>query len=164
MRFALESSPPKKNLILSAERLRRALHFLSGILAAACGGGESSSYFENRPLIMKKVLREGAFAAVERITGWVGSISSLVVHTVVFFAAFLVGYEHYASWDTVLLVLTTAVSLEAIYLAIFIQMTVNEHTRSLREVEQDIDEIEEDIDEIQEDVEDIADAGEFKKG
>jgi low affinity Fe/Cu permease len=47
------------------------------------------------------------------------------------------------------------VSLEAIYLAIFIQMTVNQNTQSLREVEVDIDEIQENIDEIQEDVDEI---------
>jgi peptidoglycan hydrolase CwlO-like protein len=61
-----------------------------------------------------------------------------------------------------LLVLTTAVSLEAIYLALFIQMTVNKNTKSLADVEEDIEEIavdvegiEKDIDEIQEDVEEI---------
>lgn len=50
------------------------------------------------------------------------------------------------------MILTTAVSLEAIYLAIFIQMTVNRTTESLAGVEEDIDDIQEDIDDIQEDV------------
>lgn len=54
-----------------------------------------------------------------------------------------------------LLVLTTIVSLEAIYLAIFIQMTVNRHSDELEEVSEDVDEIQEDIDEIQEDVGEI---------
>lgn len=54
-----------------------------------------------------------------------------------------------------LLVLTTLVSLEAIYLAIFIQMSINQTTESLEVVEHDIDEIQEDIDEIQEDVDEI---------
>ncbi|HBY74527.1 TPA: hypothetical protein DEG21_01265 [Patescibacteria group bacterium] len=54
-----------------------------------------------------------------------------------------------------LLILTTVVSLEAIYLAIFIQMTVNRNTLSLKAVEEDIDEIQEDIDEIQEDIDEI---------
>lgn len=57
--------------------------------------------------------------------------------------------------DTVLLVLTTVVSLEAIYLSIFIQMTVNENTKSLEEVEDDIEEISEDVEEIQQDVDEI---------
>ncbi len=97
----------------------------------------------------------------ERFTVWIGSTTSIVVHTILFIAAFvfvLLG----AKLDSVLLILTTAVSLEAIYLALFIQMTVNKNTLSLAEVEEDIDEIQEDvegiekdIDEIQEDVEGI---------
>lgn len=90
----------------------------------------------------------------ERITTWVGSTSSLVVHTILFFASFLlifVGVEA----DKVLLVLTTIVSLEAIYLSIFIQMTVNRHADSLEDVEEDIEEIQEDVEEISEDVEEI---------
>ena len=96
-----------------------------------------------------------------QFTNWVGSTSSIIVHTILFVAAFgfvLLGVD----LNTVLLVLTTAVSLEAIYLALFIQMTVNKNTQSLEdvaedveEIEKDIDEIEKDIDEIQEDVEEI---------
>jgi low affinity Fe/Cu permease len=94
-------------------------------------------------------------AFVDKVTGWVGSPASVFLHTIVFAAAFAIGLFDYAPWDMVLLVLTTAVSLEAIYLAIFIQMTVNRHTKSLQEVEEDIDEIQEDVDEIQEDVDEI---------
>ena len=57
--------------------------------------------------------------------------------------------------DTILLVLTTAVSLEAIYLAIFIQMSINRNTESLQAVEEDVEEIAKDVDEIQEDVDEI---------
>lgn len=100
---------------------------------------------------MEKSPRSG----VEKITGWIGSPASLVLHTILFVLAFGLGLFDIAGWDMVLLLLTTAVSLEAIYLAIFIQMTVNKHTDSLREVEEDIDEIQEDVDEIQEDVDEI---------
>ena len=58
-------------------------------------------------------------------------------------------------FDRMLLVLTTIVSLEAIYLSLFIQMTVNYTTQSIEEVESDIDEIQEDIQEMQEDVEEM---------
>jgi predicted nucleic acid-binding Zn-ribbon protein len=58
-------------------------------------------------------------------------------------------------FDKVLLVLTTLVSLEAIYLAIFIQMTVNRNTQSLEEVEEDIDEIQEDVEGIEKDIDEI---------
>lgn len=54
-----------------------------------------------------------------------------------------------------LLILTTIVSLEAIYLAIFIQMTVNHASREIEDVGEDIGEIQKDIDEIQEDVDEL---------
>lgn len=107
----------------------------------------------------------------ERITRSVGSIPSLFVHTAIFVAAFVSVPLGIFDLDTVLLVLTTLLSLEAIYLAIFIQMTVNENTESLREVEEGIDEIQEDVeelgedlDEIQEDIEEITeDVGEMQE-
>ncbi len=89
-----------------------------------------------------------------KATAWIGSTESLAVHTALFISAFLLGLLG-VNWDRVLLVLTTIVSLEAIYLAIFIQMTVNRNTASLEEVEEDIEEIQEDVDEIQEDVDEI---------
>jgi septal ring factor EnvC (AmiA/AmiB activator) len=96
-----------------------------------------------------------------RATRWIGSTQSLVVHTLLFLAAFLLAIFGVAL-DRVLLVLTTIVSLEAIYLSIFIQMSVNRSDRRLRvvsrdvaEIEKDIDEIQHDVDEIQEDVEGI---------
>lgn len=86
---------------------------------------------------------------------WIGSIPSLIVHTIAFLSAFALGIFHISSWEIVLLVLTTIVSLEAIYLAIFIQMSVNRNTASLLEVEHDIDEIQEDVEELGEDVDEI---------
>lgn len=90
-----------------------------------------------------------------RFTNWIGSIQSVVVHTVAFIASFVAVAAGLISFDRMLLVLTTVVSLEAIYLAIFIQMSLNLTRESLAEVEQDIEEIQEDVDEIQEDVEEI---------
>jgi len=92
----------------------------------------------------------------ERATAWVGSTASLIVHTVLFFLAFLLIFVGVGA-DRVLLVLTTLVSLEAIYLSIFIQMTVNRHADSLGEVEEDIEEIQGDVEELSEDVEEISD-------
>ncbi|MCC6323696.1 DUF1003 domain-containing protein, partial [Candidatus Nomurabacteria bacterium] len=57
--------------------------------------------------------------------------------------------------DKILLVVTTLVSLEAIYLSIFIQMSVNRQARKLHAVARDVEEIQEDVEEIQEDVEGI---------
>ncbi len=92
---------------------------------------------------------------VSRATAWVGSVQSLVLHSLIFIGVFLLGAFNVASWDFLLLVLTTIVSLEAIYLAIFIQYTVNRQAESLREVEEDIEEIQEDVEDITEDMEDI---------
>jgi low affinity Fe/Cu permease len=86
---------------------------------------------------------------ISKIIEWVGSFSSLVVHTFLFILFFALGMMG-VSWNRLLLILTTVVSLEAIYLAIFIQMTVNHNTQSLEEVEENIVEIQDDIDEITE--------------
>lgn len=85
---------------------------------------------------------------------WIGSPGSLIVHTFLFIGAFVLGFLG-IHWDRILLVLTTLVSLEAIYLAIFIQMGVNRTTQSLQDVEEDIEGIQEDVEEIQEDVQDL---------
>lgn len=89
-----------------------------------------------------------------RFTDWIGSTSSLIVHSIAFLVSFMLVFLG-VSVDKVLLVLTTAVSLEAIYLAIFIQMTVNRNTQSLEEVEEDIDEIQEDVQGIEKDIDEI---------
>lgn len=90
----------------------------------------------------------------KKITRWIGSTQSIFVHTIFFIFMFCLRFLGVSSSD-VLLILTTVVSLEAIYLSIFIQMTVNQHAAELEEVSEDIEEIQKDVDEIQENVEDI---------
>jgi uncharacterized protein YoxC len=89
------------------------------------------------------------------VTTWIGSVQSLFVHTMLFILCGIAGILHLAEWNSILLVLTTIVSLEAIYLSIFIQMTVNRHAEELEEVSEDVDEIQEDIDEIQKDIDEV---------
>ena len=91
----------------------------------------------------------------ELITTWIGSPMSFAIHTVAFIASFSISIFGFVPWQTVLLVVTTIVSLEAIYLSIFIQMTVNRHAHELAEVSEDVEEIHEDLEEISEDVEEI---------
>jgi methyl-accepting chemotaxis protein len=97
------------------------------------------------------------------ITKWIGSTGSLLLHTVLFIGAFLLADEGLISFDKMLLILTTIVSLEAIYLSIFIQMSLNMSRQNiefiqedLEEISEDIEEIQKDVDEIQEDVEEIS--------
>ena len=89
------------------------------------------------------------------VTRWIGSPSSIVIHTVLFLLSFLAAAFGFLEWNSMLLVLTTIVSLEAIYLAIFIQMTLNYQSQMIAAVEKDIDEIQEDVEEIQEDVDEL---------
>ena len=89
-----------------------------------------------------------------KFTHSIGTPYSVVIHTIFFIGIFaLKGFGY--STEEILLILTTAVSLEAIYLAIFIQMTINRQEAKLHEVREEIEEISEDIEDIQEDVEDI---------
>lgn len=96
-----------------------------------------------------------------RMTRFIGSSASLVFHTLLFVGAF-VSVLFGVPFDRMLLVLTTIVSLEAIYLSIFIQMSVNRSerriakvSREVHEIAEDVEGIETDIDEIQKDVEGI---------
>ncbi|MEY4747080.1 MAG: hypothetical protein RLZZ416_129 [Candidatus Parcubacteria bacterium] len=89
------------------------------------------------------------------VTRWIGSPVSLAVHTVIFISFFLAVHYDYVEYQEMLLVLTTIVSLEAIYLSIFLQMTINYTTQELQEVSEDIEEMQEDIGEIQEDVDEL---------
>ncbi|MEK7531676.1 MAG: hypothetical protein AAB545_01985 [Patescibacteria group bacterium] len=89
-----------------------------------------------------------------RATRSIGSPESILLHTLFFIVIFSLSFFGW-NFNDILLFLTTIVSLEAIYLAIFIQMTVNMNTRRLREVSRDVEEIQEDVEEIQEDVGEI---------
>ena len=90
------------------------------------------------------------------ITKWIGSPLSIIIHSVAFVVAFWASFVGLISFDRMLLVLTTIVSLEAIYLSLLIQMTINYTTQSIEEVAEDIEEIQEDVEELHEDVEDIS--------
>lgn len=90
----------------------------------------------------------------ENATRWIGSTSSIAVHTILFLSAFVLPFLG-VPFERVLLVLTTAVSLEAIYLAIFIQMSVNKNTKDIEIIQEDVEEIQEDVEEIEKDVDEI---------
>jgi uncharacterized membrane protein len=89
------------------------------------------------------------------ITRAVGSPTSIIIHTVLFAVSFLAAFTGYVSFDRMLLILTTIVSLEAIYLAIFIQMTINYQAEDIAEVQEDVEEIQEDVEDISEDIDEI---------
>jgi peptidoglycan hydrolase CwlO-like protein len=80
-----------------------------------------------------------------------GTVWSIIIHTILFLGAFILIVTG-ANLNRVLLVLTTLVSLEAIYLAIFIKMSSNQQTKTLEKVENAMEEIVEDVEEIRQDV------------
>jgi low affinity Fe/Cu permease len=94
---------------------------------------------ETRKIVLEKT--------AEKATRWIGSTASLTFHTVFFIISFSLPLFKVVDWDKMLLVLTTVVSLEAIYLSIFIQMTVNKNSQDIEIIQEDIDEIQEDIQE-----------------
>jgi len=101
----------------------------------------------------KKVTKKiDSFA--EKATLLIGSSASLVLHTLFFIIVLSLPFFGF-NLETALLVLTTAVSLEAIYLALFIQMSINRNTAQLEAVEEDLEDIQEDVEEIQEEMEEI---------
>lgn len=108
----------------------------------------------------KEEEHEKKIQLLTRITDWVmwwiGSIPSLIVHSIVFLTAFLLPVFNLVAVDKMLLVLTTVLSLEAIYLAIFIQMSVNRSQEHIEDIREDIEEIQDDIEEISEDIEEIS--------
>jgi len=91
----------------------------------------------------------------DSVISWIGSTSSLVFHTLLFITSFLLPLFKVVDFEEMLLVLTTIVSLEAIYLSIFIQMSVNKSNKHIEVIKEDVNEIQEDIDEIQEDIDEI---------
>ncbi len=105
------------------------------------------TFREERKVKLEKV--------ADTATKWIGSISSLILHSVLFILAFVIPMLGLISFEKMLLVLTTVVSLEAIYLAIFIQMSVNKNSQDIEIIQEDVEEIQEDIDEIQKDVDEI---------
>jgi len=90
-----------------------------------------------------------------KTTQWIGTPTSLVIHTIFFIGIFSMRNFGFST-EEILLILTTAVSLEAIYLAIFIQMTINRQEAKLHEVREDIEELGEDVEEIGKDVDELS--------
>lgn len=77
-----------------------------------------------------------------KLAKWIGSPISLLLHTFVFGGIFVLRYLGIAT-DSLLLILTTVVCLEAIYLVILIQVIINKNTQNLAGVAQKVEEIQE---------------------
>ncbi|TSC86640.1 MAG: hypothetical protein G01um10147_852 [Microgenomates group bacterium Gr01-1014_7] len=78
-----------------------------------------------------------------KITEWVGTPISAIIHTLLFGGIFLLKLVGFST-EFVLAVLTTTVALEVIYLAIFIQLSINKSARTLEKMEEEVAAIRED--------------------
>lgn len=63
----------------------------------------------------------------EFVTKNIASDASFIAHTIVFVSFLISPLVHLWSWGTMLLVFTTSVSIEAIYLCLFLQRSSNMH-------------------------------------
>ena len=88
-----------------------------------------------------------------RIPVVLGTPISIVIHTILLGLSFLLILFGFNA-DRVMLVLTTVVSLEAIYLSLFIQMTVNRQHHRIKEIAEDVEDIQEDVEDLTEEKED----------
>jgi len=77
-----------------------------------------------------------------RMIEWIGTTSSLLLHSLVFLFFLVLIISGYQT-QNVMLVLTTGLSIEAIYLAIFIQMSLNKNNKILEEVCEEVEELKE---------------------
>jgi peptidoglycan hydrolase CwlO-like protein len=85
----------------------------------------------------------------------IGTPVSLIIHTIIFVVFLSAPKVFGIPADSVNIFFTTLLSLEAIYLAIFIQMSINQSNVEIQELQEDIEEIQEDVEEIAEDLEEI---------
>jgi len=104
---------------------------------------------------MKNDKKTALDAISDTVIVWVGTTQSIIIHTILFILFFAAHWIFGISYDLILLILTTVVSLEAIYLAIFIQRSVNQQANRLDDVEESLDDVEESLDDVEENLDDV---------
>ena len=91
---------------------------------------------------------------LQKLITWVGTTQSLILHSVFFVIMMCLPFFGVES-SLSLLILTTVVSLEAIYLNIFIQMGVNRHADEQKQTRIVLSSVQETIEDVQDTVEDV---------
>lgn len=74
---------------------------------------------------------------VLKLARWIGSVQSLIIHTILFtgiMSLVLFGIKS----TQVLLILTTLGTMEAVYLGIIIQISINRQTAELEDVDREV--------------------------
>lgn len=91
---------------------------------------------------------------LQKLIAWVGTTHSLILHSIFFVVMMCLPFFGVDS-SLSLLILTTVVSLEAIYLNIFIQMGVNRHADEQKQTRIVLSSVQETIEDVQDTVEDV---------
>lgn len=91
---------------------------------------------------------------LQKLIAWVGTTQSLIIHSIFFVIMLCLPFFGVES-SMSLLILTTVVSLEAIYLSIFIQMGVNRHADEQKQTRIVLSSVQETIEDVQDTVEDV---------
>ena len=91
---------------------------------------------------------------LQKLIAWVGTTQSLIIHSIFFIIMLCLPFFGVES-SMSLLILTTVVSLEAIYLNIFIQMGVNRHADEQKQTRMVLSTVQETIEDVQETMEDV---------
>lgn len=84
-----------------------------------------------------------------KATRWIGTPQSILIHTILFIGIFTL--TPMFGLDRVLLIFTTALSIEAIYIGLLVQMTVASSREEIKEVAEDVEDILEDTEDLTED-------------
>lgn len=91
----------------------------------------------------------------KKITHWIGTSSAIYTHLSFFTIMGLWYLFDVPDRDRILLILTTIVSLEAVFQGCFIQMTVNLQGRELNAVKTTMNEVQESVESVQTSVEEV---------
>jgi methyl-accepting chemotaxis protein len=84
-----------------------------------------------------------------------GTIQSVLFHTIFFIAFYTAAAVFSEQSDHIISLFTNILSIEAIYLSIFIQLSVNRNNDNVEQIREDVSEISENIDDIAEDVDEL---------
>lgn len=108
---------------------------------------ESDSLYMEEDSMKKK--KNPLTRFILKIPEYLGTPISLFLHAIGFIVVYVLIFIGLDA-EQVQLALTTVISIEAIFLSLLIQMTMNQHHRRLKDVEEDIDDILEDTEQLTE--------------
>lgn len=90
---------------------------------------------------------------LEKFLHWIGTPQSLIVHTIIFVLSLIASVFSERAMNA----FTMLLSVEAIYMGILIQMTVNKSHKEIKGIGEDVEELSDDVEDILEDTEELTD-------